>query len=166
MEREKETFRVRHQELWKLIKFLFAGFFSTVIEWGVYYLLQNVAFASLNTQPFRIWIFEYEGIGYLWSFLISTAIGYAIAFVLNRKITFRSNANPVRSVVLYVLMVVFTILVTTWLGTAILNLCIQNNLRGWGEALAKPLVSLLAFVWTYPINRFLIHPSRRATPEN
>ena len=144
-------------ELVKIIKFAAMGALSTVIELIVFYLLQGVVFADMRTQPIQFLIFSYEGPGYLWSYLISTTVGYAIAFALNRKYTFHANANPVFSIAAYLIMVVFTIFTTTWLGLWITNLFIQNGMRTLGETITKPLVAVLAMLWTYPINRFVIH---------
>jgi len=158
---EKTGLFHRHAELWKFIKFEFAGFISTAIELVIYYLLQNIVFQSLNTEPFKFLIFQYEGIGYMWSFLISTTIGYAIAFLINRNVTFHADINPAKSAFYYLLMVLFTIFVTTWLGTAIINVCIHHNMKSFGEAFAKPFVAVFATVWTYPTNRFIVHRHKK-----
>lgn len=158
---EKDGLLQRHAELWKFIKFEFTGFISTAVELVIYYLLQNVVFQSLNTEPFRFLIFRYEGIGYMWSFLISTTIGYAIAFLINRKVTFHADINPAKSAFYYLLMVLFTIFATTWLGTAIINVCIQHGMKGFGETFAKPFVAVFATVWTYPTNRFIVHRHKK-----
>ena len=149
----------KHPEVFKFIKFAFASGSSTIIEIIIFYILQYTVFKSLNSEPFKFWIFHYDGIGYMWAFLISTIIGYIIAFILNRKYTFHANANPVLSIVLYVIMVLFTIIVTTWMGSALMDWLIKIDKRSLGEIIAKPLVSLTAFTWTYPLNRFVIQPS-------
>ncbi|MCC8023425.1 MAG: GtrA family protein [Clostridiales bacterium] len=156
-------FSQAHPELVKFVKFSLAGGLATVVEFIVYYILQGIVFKSLNTEPVSFWIFEYEGLGYLWAFLISTTIGYAIAFVLNRKVTFHADANPGLSIFLYFVMVVITIILTTLIGMWIMNLCIENDMRTLGEVIAKPIAAGVAFVWTYPTNRFIIH--RKKKPE-
>ena len=108
------SFFEKHAEIWKFIKFTFAGAFSSLIELGVFALLQYVVFKSLNDVPVTdspILAFlgvEYKG--YMYSYFISTVVGYAIAFVMNRKITFKADANPLLSTVLYAIMVVCTII--------------------------------------------------------
>lgn len=154
-------FFARHTELYKFIKFSVMGGLATIIELVVYYLLQGYAFRSINTSPVQIWIFSYEGRGYMWAFLISTTIGYAIAFVLNRKLTFQADANPAISILLYIIMVLFTIAATTWLGTAIMSWSVANGYQRAGEIIAKPIVASLAVLWTYPLNRFVIHRKKR-----
>lgn len=141
----------------KFAKFLIMGVLSTLVELALFYVLQGVVFGHMRTQEIRFLIFTYEGPGYLWSYLISTTVGYAIAFVLNRKITFKASANPVFSVVAYVVMVVFTIFATTWLGMWLMDLFIGAGLRSVGEVVTKPLVAVLAMAWTYPVNRFVVH---------
>lgn len=154
-------FTRKHRELWKMIKFLFAAVSSTVVELVLYYVLQNIVLRDMNTVPFRFLFFEYEGLGYLWAFLISTTVGYAIAFVLNRKVTFHADADVRRSVLLYTLMVVFTIFATTWLGVVITNAFIGSGMRSMGEIITKPIVACSAILWTYPINRFVIHRKKK-----
>ena len=147
----------KREELLKIVKFTIMGALSTMIELVVFYLLQGIVFADMRTQPIQFFVFAYEGPGYLWSFLISTTVGYAIAFALNRKYTFHANANPIFSIAAYIVMVIFTIFITTWLGLWITNLFIQNEMRTLGETITKPFVAVLAMLWTYPINRFIIH---------
>lgn len=149
-------------EFWKIFKFAVMGLLSTAIELLAFYLMQNILFADMRTQPIHFMFFSFEGPGYLWSYLISTTIGYAIAFVLNRKYTFQADSNPVFSVIAYLIMVIMTIFITTWLGLWVTNLFIQNGMRTQGEIITKPLVAVLAMLWTYPINRFIIHRRKKA----
>ena len=105
------SFTSKHAELWKFIKFSFAGGLSTIVELVIHYILQAWVFQPLNDGPFQFWIFPFEGKGYMWAFIVSTSIGYAIAFVLNRKVTFQADANPTLSIILYILMVLFLSLI-------------------------------------------------------
>lgn len=102
----------------------------------------------------------------MWAYLISTTIGYLLAFIFNRKITFKADANPVVSMVLYIIMVVFTICVTTVLGPWITTLFIENGMKTLGEIITKPIVALIPTIWTYPLNRFVIHRHKKPEAEN
>lgn len=66
-------------------------------------LLQYVVFKSLNDVPVTdspvLAFLGVEYKGYMYSYFISTVVGYAIAFVMNRKITFKADANPLLSTV-------------------------------------------------------------------
>lgn len=164
------SFFEKHAEIWKFIKFTFAGASSSLIELGVFALLQYVVFKSLNDVPVMdspILAFlgvEYKG--YMYSYFISTVVGYAIAFVMNRKITFKADANPLLSTVLYAIMVVCTIIFNTWFG-AFLGTLIKNSGRSNAliELLTKVVVMTVPTLWTYPLNRFVIHRKKKPVAE-
>ncbi len=168
---EKQKFTEKHAELWKFIKFTFAGSSSSLIELGVYMLLTGVVFESIIKVAFVNPVFNYIGInskGYLYSYLISITIGYAIAFVLNRKVTFHADSNPTVSVVLYILMVIFTIFAGSWIGTAMSSFSLTLIDKGWSSgavnAACKIIQMAIPTLWTYPLNRFVIHRKKKTVP--
>ena len=162
-------FTQKHSEIWKFIKFTFTGASTSVLELAVFMFLQYCVFKSLNQVPVNnnpVLAFlgiEYEG--YLYSYAISAIIGYAAAYIMNRKLTFKADANPILSTIIYAIMVVFTIMFNTWFG-AFLGTQITNN--GWNSPLVEMLTKLVVMtvptIWTYPLNRFVIH--RKKKPEN
>lgn len=162
-------FTQKHSEIWKFIKFTFTGASTSVLELAVFMFLQYCVFKSLNQVPVNnnpVLAFlgiEYEG--YLYSYAISAIIGYAAAYIMNRKLTFKADANPIFSTIIYAVMVIFTIIFNTWFG-AFLGTQITNN--GWNspliEMLTKLVVMTVPTIWTYPLNRFVIH--RKKKPEN
>ncbi len=167
--KEKITaFTEKHAELWKFVKFTFTGASTSVLELGVFMFLQYVVFKSLNVTPVTDnAVLNFLGIeykGYLYSYAVSAIIGYAAAYIMNRKLTFKADANPVFSTVVYAIMVACTIAFNTWFG-AFLGTVIKNN--GWDNALVQALTKLVVMtvptLWTYPLNRFVIH--RRKKPQ-
>ena len=91
----------KHAELWKFIKYSIAGCSSSAVELIVHMVLLNTAFKVLTSVPVVNDALNMIGItskGYLYTYLISTTIGYAIAFILNRKITFKADVNPTLSI--------------------------------------------------------------------
>lgn len=159
-------FTEKHAELWKFIKFSIVGASSTLVEMGVFYLLQYVVFKSILHDPLpENAVLELlkltQGKGYLYAYIISTTIGYAIAFVLNRKTTFKADSNVALSTTLYVLMVVFTIFATAYLGTQFQLIMANHGYQALGDAIGKPLAAGIATVWTYPLNRFVIHRHKK-----
>ena len=170
---EKVKFTEKYAELWKFIKFSIVGFSSTLVELGVFYLLQYVVFKNTLTAPmpdnafFRFVSFTglADGMGYFYAYVISTTIGYIIAFILNRKTTFKADSNVVLSTVLYIIMVIFTIGMTAWLGTQFQMFMASKGLKALGDAIGKPIVAALATVWTYPLNRFVIHRHKKETAD-
>lgn len=160
-------FTEKHAEIWKFVKFSIAGGGSSAIELVVHMLLLNFVFASLTAQVITNPTLNMIGItskGYLYTYLISTTVGYAIAFILNRKITFKADANPTVSMILYVIMVVFTIFANGWIGSAMTTFAQSHNLVGnlW-DMVIKLIGMAIPTLWTYPCNRFIIH--RKKQPE-
>lgn len=162
-------FTQKHSELWKFIKFTFTGASTSVLELAVFMFLQYCVFKSLNAVPVKdnavMNFLGIEYVGYMYSYAISAIIGYAAAYIMNRKFTFKADANPVLSTVLYAVMVVFTIAFNTWFG-AFLGTWIKNN--GWNNPLVEMITKLVVMtvptIWTYPLNRFVIHRKRK--PKN
>ena len=162
------AFTEKHSEIWKFIKFSFTGASTSVLELGVFLFLQYWVFKSLNEVPVTDnAILSFLGIeykGYMYSYFISAVIGYAAAYVMNRKLTFKADANPVLSTVLYTIMVVCTIAFNTWFG-AFLGTIVKNN--GWDNAIVemitKVIVMTVPTIWTYPLNRFVIHRKKKET---
>ena len=160
------NFTEKHAELWKFIKFSLVGASSTLVEMGVFYLLQYVVFKSILHDPLPenavLNLLKLtQGKGYLYAYIISTTIGYAIAFVLNRKTTFKADSNVALSTTLYVLMVVFTLFATAYLGTQFQLIMANHGYQALGDAIGKPLAAGIATVWTYPLNRFVIHRHKK-----
>ena len=165
--KEKVTaFTEKHSELWKFVKFTFTGASTSVLELGVFMFLQYVVFKSLNVTPVTDnAVLNFLGIeykGYLYSYAISAIIGYAAAYIMNRKLTFKADANPVFSTAVYAIMVACTIAFNTWFG-AFLGTLIKNN--GLDNALVQALMKLVVMtvptLWTYPLNRFVIHRKKK-----
>ena len=167
----KVKFTEKYAELWKFIKFSIVGFSSTLVELGVFYLLQYVVFKNTLTAPMPDNAFFHfvsftglaDGMGYFYAYVISTTIGYIIAFILNRKTTFKADSNVVLSTILYIIMVIFTIGMTAWLGTQFQMFMAAKGHQALGDAIGKPIVAALATVWTYPLNRFVIHRHKKDT---
>lgn len=168
MKENFKRFTEKHAEIWKFIKFTFTGASTSVLELGVFMFLQYVVFKSLNEVPVTDnAVLSFLGIqykGYLYSYAISAIIGYAAAYVMNRKLTFKADANPVMSTIIYAVMVACTIAFNTWFG-AFLGTVVKNH--GWDNAIVemitKVIVMTVPTIWTYPLNRFVIHRKKRET---
>ena len=150
--KEKITeFVNKHAEIWKFIKFTFTGASTSVLELAVFWLLQYVIFKSLNEVPVTDnQVLSFLGIeykGYMYSYFISAVIGYAAAYVMNRKLTFKADANPVLSTILYTI------------GTLIKN---SGHDSVFIVLLTKLIVMTVPTLWTYPLNRFVIHRKKKA----
>lgn len=170
MKKKFLKFAEKHAEIWKFIKFSFTGASTSILEMAVFAFLQYVIFKSLNQTPVTDnAVLAFLGIeykGYLYSYAISAIIGYAAAYVMNRKLTFKADANPLLSTIIYAIMVACTIAFNTWFG-AFLGTWIKNN--GWNsvfiEMVTKLVVMTVPTLWTYPMNRFVIHRKKKAQNE-
>jgi putative flippase GtrA len=166
MKEKAKAFVEKHSEIWKFIKFTFTGASTSILEMAVYAALQYGVFRSLQGVPVENSpVLEFLGIeykGYLYSYLISAIIGYAAAFLMNRKLTFKADANPLVSSILYAIMVICTITFNTWFG-AFLGTIVTNNgwSNFWVDMLLKLVVMTLPTVWTYPLSRFVIHRKKK-----
>ena len=173
MAEQKQKFTEKYAELWKFIKFTLVGFSSTLVELAVFYLLQYVAFKNFLYAPmpengffnFLASIGLAKGLGVFYAYVISTTIGYIIAFILNRKTTFKADSNVVLSTILYIIMVIFTIIATAWIGTKFQVFMESIDKKALGDIITKPLVATLATAWTYPLNRFVIHRHKKTDAE-
>ena len=157
----------KHAEIWKFIKFCIAGGGSSAIELVVHMVLLNTVFAAMTAEEISNPTLNMIGInskGYLYTYLISTTVGYAIAFIINRKVTFKADANPALSMVLYFIMVVFTIFANGWIGSVMTTFAVSRGLEGniW-DLIFKVIGMIIPTLWTYPCNRFIIHRKKKAT---
>lgn len=165
--KEKITaFTEKHKEIWKFIKFAFTGASTSILEMAVYAVLQYGIFRSLQGVPVENSpVLEFLGIeykGYMYSYFISAVIGYAAAFIMNRKLTFKSNANPVASSIMYAVMVVCTITFNTWFGAFLGTWITRNGWNNfWVDMLVKLIVMTVPTIWTYPLSRFVIHRKKK-----
>lgn len=155
----------KHAEIWKFIKFMIAGGGSSVIELIVHMALLNTVFEAMTAQEITNPTLNMIGInsqGYLYTYLISTTVGYAIAFILNRKVTFKADANPALSMALYFIMVVFTIFANGWIGSLMQTFAANHDLTGnlW-NLIFKVIGMAIPTLWTYPCNRFIIHRKKK-----
>ena len=165
----KKKWTARHAEMWKFLKFLFAGTVSSAVELLAHLLLLNVILAGVSGEVHSR-IFEFLHMSdqrIILAYMISTVIGYAIAFIMNRKISFRADANVALSVFLYVLMVIFTIFANGWIGDNIntlfmhLNPALDAASNTTSALLQKIICMIIPTAWTYPCNRFIIHRKRK-----
>jgi len=167
---DDHKFAREHKELWLFIKSNIVGAMGALPEllsymalcpfltWlGVTYLPKFFLFDLIMTGIDDSTIYQPAVLVY--SFLISTFIGQAIGFVLQRKVTFHANSNVALSSFLAILLIIFTIIASGFVGPFIVNLV------GRISFLPESLVQMIGKVggmaasvaWQYPANRFLVH---------
>jgi len=125
---------MRKKEILRIVKF---GLFSAsagIIEMG--------AFTLLN---------EFSGWRYWPCYLIALVLSVLWNFTLNRKFTFRSNANVLRAMSLVFLYYLVFTPVSTWGGDYL------AEELGWNEYLVTVMCLLTNFITEYLYQRYVVY---------
>jgi len=168
---ENNKFAHRHPELWKYVKFFLVGAVTSLPDWGSYmislYALRALGVTSTSAALLVMerFVDPVEGFSFavvVYSYLISTTIGYICAYILNRKATFQANNSVALSGLLYAIMVVFTIIINgIFLGPFVSSQIARIGLPiAFSEGVSKLIVMSLPGIWTYPLCRFVIYKKR------
>ena len=170
MKEKWKAFIEKHKEIWKFIKFAFTGVSTSVLQLLVDLFCLYVVFASMEDavveNKFLLWLGIGDQMAAAYSYFIAAVVGYAAAFIMNRKMTFKADSNPVLSMILYIIMVIFTILVTTWMKPFLRGLIADAGYESaWIDLLLDVVVMTIPTAWTYPLQRFVIHRKKK-TPAN
>ena len=170
---DSNKFARGHPEAWKFIKSLFFGMVTAGPGVVAYMVLCPLLTKSGATLP-DFWFFnilaanmresvEYTIPALVYAFIASTFLGQSLAFIPNRKLAFRADANAALSTFLMVLLALFTILANGIVGPAIATVVFKMN--ALSDALlnfVSKVISMAATVaWCYPVNRFVIHRVRK-----
>ena len=132
------------KELWRALKFTLISFSAGIIQIGSFTLLNELILGE-----------EHAAI----SHFIALVLSVIWNFTINRKITFKSSNNIVKSMILVALFyVVFTPASTFFMGWA--------TGIGWNEYLVEAINMLANFVLEYLFTRFVVYRNSCDTAEN
>jgi len=168
---DDHQFARSHPEFWKFFKALCVGGISAIPELLSYMLLCSwFAGLAVTYLPdfffFRLIIANMDESVYtpavqVYAFLLSTAVGQTIGFILARKYAFRANANVALSTFLKIVMIVVTIALNGVLGPGIVALTAKiaflQPYPGLVQGVSKVASMAVSSVWVYPSDRFLVH---------
>ncbi len=148
-------------ELWKFLKFNISVIVTSVLDVVTYLVLIYTVFKSqCNAQLPDSALLSLLGIkyrGYLYAYIISTSVGYIAAYIINRKITFRSNVNPLYSSVLYFILALVNILVSSWIGGIFGSVMASRGINTpLMQIVSKFIIINIPTLWTYPLERYVI----------
>lgn len=163
-------FKKEHEAIFQLILFTLLSCVAAAVEVTTFMLINNVFLKSLNSEPFKWFIFNYDGgvaggLGTMVAFLASTTLAQIVSFVLNRKKTFNANNNVVFSAIMYVIMVVVIISTQTYFGpiwVTYLDSLIGNS--GISSLLGKFSWMFLTFLIIFPMNKYVIMRNDKTKP--
>lgn len=151
----------KETELHKFLKFNICVIVTSLLDVVCYILLLYTVFKDINQDPLpNSALLSLLGIkykGYLYAYLISTTIGYVVAYLINRKITFKSDINPIYSGVLYFILAVINILISSYIGGVFNSIIKAKNLSSpLMDIISKFVIINIPTIWTYPIERYVI----------
>ena len=164
-------FALGHPELWKFIKDTVAGACGALPEFIVYMLLCAL-FSRLAVTYLPDFFFfnlimrnmeasQFSPAVQVYAFIISTAVGQAVGFVIARKVAFHANSNVALSTFFKVLVVIFTIGANGIIGPGIVALLAKVAFLARHPSLVQTISKLASMAatmaWGYPADRFLIH---------
>ena len=107
-----------HPGTWQFIKFNIFANVATFANFVTMWIATTFLFKSLEETPFKWWIFDYTSkeslmlSGFI-SFLVATTVGQIVNYIVQRKVTFKSNSEFSRSIPKYIIMVVVIVIVST-----------------------------------------------------
>jgi len=116
------------------IRYLFVGGGSALIDIGLFQALYMFGVGAIPAN--------------VTSLLISTIFN----FLMNRNVTFKSAANPVRSMVLYLLLLAFNMC----FSSAVISLMIGSGLH---SLLAKLIALACTTSWNFVLYRKVVFPA-------
>mgnify|MGYP002619631370 FL=1 len=148
-------------ELWKFIKFNISVIVTSVLDVVTYLVLIYTVFKSqCDAQLPDSALLSLLGIkyrGYLYAYIISTSVGYIAAYIINRKITFESNVNPLYSSVLYFILALVNILISSWIGGIFGSVMVSRGINTPLMQIASKFIIInIPTLWTYPLERYVI----------
>lgn len=131
------------KEFFRAIKFALISASAGIIQLGSFTLLNEFILGADNADV---------------SYLISLVLSVIWNFTINRKVTFKSSNNILKSMVLVALFyVVFTPISTLFMGWATQN--------GWNEYLVEAINMIANFVLEYLFTRFVVYRNSCDTAE-
>jgi len=154
------NFLEKHQTLWEYIKFTAMSVVTTIVDLGVFALLNYWLLAAYKQIAFSWWLFDYRvengGLTAFLSLLISFTISQTVNFFLQRKVTFGATNNKVYSAIMYTIMVVAVYFLTLWLPTLFIEPLYAAIGENWGGIITKMICMTVSFVIQFPMNKWVI----------
>lgn len=115
---------------------------------GFWYVFAGASAALLELGLFEL-LLEIVGLGVAPSNILATVTATAYNFMFNRNITFKSTSNPVRSAILYCVL----FLVNMGVSTLVISLLIQHGIP---PVIAKAGMQVCVVAWNFVIYKKII----------
>lgn len=115
---------------------------------GIAYVLVGGGTALLELGLFQV-LFELLKLPLAVSNVSATVVATAVNFLLNRNVTFKSTSNPMRSLVLYIVLFGANMAISTFMIGALVSL-------GLPSAVAKLIMQVCVVIWNFVLYRTVI----------
>jgi putative flippase GtrA len=146
--------------VWQFIKYTLMSLITTVVDMGVFALLNYWVFAGVKQVAFRWWLFDYRvengGLCAFLALVISFAASQTVNFFLQRKVTFGATNNKLYSAMMYAVMVVSVYFFTLWLPTLFIEPLYAAIGENWGGIITKMVCMTISFLIQFPMNKWVI----------
>ncbi len=173
--KEKFTaFTEKHYKLWEFIKFVFTACSTTVLYYIIFWVMDAALEKPLAGVEVHSAILHFLGIdsnlGLAIAYLSASFLSYVASYIMNRKVTFKSNSNILLSTILFALMVVVTTAFTSWFGTFATEWASAKGgflASGFVKSIVIPTIAMLIpFVWTFPFQKYVIYRNKPTDDNN
>jgi putative flippase GtrA len=161
----KRNFSKKNQTLWEFIKFTMMSLVTTIVDMGVFALLNYWLFVGYKDTSFNWWLFNYRvengGLTAFLSLLVSFAISQTVNFILQRKVTFGATNNKVYSAIMYAIMVIAVYFFILWLPTLFIEPLYAAIGENWGGIITKMVSMNISFLIQFPMNKWVIMKKKK-----
>jgi putative flippase GtrA len=121
----------------QFFRYVFVGGIATIVDWGVYYLLSEVA-----------------GIHYLVAHVVSFFAGLITNFVLSKLLVFKANEAKVNPVLEFV---GYAVIGLIGLGLSALIIFLLHGKLGLNNMVSKIISTLIVLVWNYVARKLILY---------
>ena len=115
---------------------------------GLWYLFIGGASALIEFVLFQV-LYSLFDVGVAPANIIAVVVATVFNFLMNRNVTFKSTSNPVRSLVLYLLLFAANLALSTWAIAAMIGVGVHS-------AVAKIITQVAIATWNFFIYRKFI----------
>ena len=169
MKEKFKAFTEKHERIWEFIKFVFTACSTTILYYIIFWIGQATLVEPLKDVQVNSAILTFLGydanLGLAISYLSASFLSYVASYIMNRKVTFKSNSNIALSTILFALMVVVTTAFTSWFGTFATEWATAKGgfwASGFMKSIIIPTIAMLIpFVWTFPFQKYVIYRNKK-----
>lgn len=162
-----KTFTDRHPDIWQFILFNILSNCATITNFVVMWVCTGLVFRSLQTTPFKFWVFDYShpasdlGLCGFLSFLLANVLAQTVNFFVQKNFVFKSNAEFTKAVPKFILLAVICVLIPLILTPYSSALLKSIGLpKGIVPTVANVVNIVLQVVLSFPLLKFWIMPEK------